>query len=160
MLHNSFIPLRTGATHSVAPLYVCYTPYVKEKEFINKVHKHLPKEIYRWKINDAYHGGVPDAFYSGPQGHCFIEYKYINTLPKKDESKIEINLSSQQKIWLTQQKKNNIFTYAVIGTPELVYVLEDFTIKHITLKELKSTGVPFKNFIEALTKHCLGETNG
>lgn len=131
---------------------------MREKEFINKVHRHLPKEIYRWKINDAYHGGVPDAFYSGPQGHCFIEYKYINTLPKKNESKIEINLSVQQKIWLTQQKKNNIFTYAVLGTPELVYVLEDFTIKHITLKNLKSTGVPFKSFIEALTKHCLGET--
>lgn len=139
--------------------YVCYNFYVREKEFINKVHRHLPKEIYRWKINDAYHGGVPDAFYSGPQGHCFIEYKYINTLPKKDESKIEINLSVQQRIWLTQQKQNNIFTYAVLGTPELVYVIEDFTTKHITLKNLKKTGVPFENFIKAITKFCLGDKN-
>ena len=123
------------------------------------MHRHLSKSIYRWKINDAYHGGVPDAFYSGPQGHCFIEYKYASTLPKKEESKIEINLSVQQRIWLTQQKENNIFTYAVLGTPKLVYVIEDFTIKHITLKDLNKTGVPFKNFIEGITKFCLGDKN-
>lgn len=128
---------------------------MREKEFINKVHKHLPKQIYSWKINDAYHGGVPDAFYSGPQGHCFIEYKYVSTLPKKEESKIEINLSVQQRIWLTQQKKNNIFTYVVLGTPDLVYITEDFTIKHITLKKLKKSGVPFKTFIDGVTKFCL-----
>ena len=31
---------------------VCYTRRVREKEFIMKVHKHLPKAIYKWKIND------------------------------------------------------------------------------------------------------------
>ena len=70
---------------------LCYTQDVREKEFINKVHKHLPKEIYRWKINDPYHGGVPDTYYAGSTGFCFIEYKYQDTLPRRDTSKIQIN---------------------------------------------------------------------
>ena len=53
---------------------------MREKEFINKIHKKLPKEIYKWKINDPYHGGVPDTFYSGPKGFAFFEYKYIQKL--------------------------------------------------------------------------------
>ena len=49
---------------------------MQERHFINKVHKKLPPSIYKWKINDAYHGGVPDCFYSGNAGLCFVEYKY------------------------------------------------------------------------------------
>ena len=63
---------------------------MREKEFINKIHKKLPKEIYKWKINDPYHGGVPDTFYSGPKGFAFFEYKYIQKLPKRKTSKIKV----------------------------------------------------------------------
>ena len=83
---------------------------MREKEFINKVHKALPSSIYKWKINDSYHGGVPDTFYAGPNGHCFIEYKYIDQLPAKNTSKVKFNLSPQQRIWLTEQAVNNLFT--------------------------------------------------
>ena len=108
---------------------------MKEKEFINKVHKHLSKEVYRWKINDPYHGGVPDTYYSGPNSNCWIEYKYKHALPAKCTSKIKINLSEQQRIWLTRQKEHGVFTYTVFASQDLVYVMEDFTIKEITLKE-------------------------
>ena len=63
------------------PSHHVYFHTMKEKDFINKVHKKLPKEIYKWKINDPFHGGVPDAFYSGPAGFAFVEYKYTQTLP-------------------------------------------------------------------------------
>jgi len=139
-------------------MYVCYTPCVKEKEFINKVHKKLPKEVYRWKINDPYHGGVSDTYYSGPNNNCWIEYKYKENLPVKLNSKIKINLSEQQRIWLTRQKEHNVFTYTVFASGDLVYVIEDFTIKEITLKEFNKKAVAFKDFIQALTKHCLGDT--
>jgi len=122
------------------------------------VHKHLSKEVYRWKINDPYHGGVPDTYYSGPNNNCWIEYKYKHTLPVKCTSKIKINLSEQQRIWLTRQKEHNIFTYAVFGSQDQVYVIEDFTITEITLKEFNKNAVAFKDFIQALTKHCLGDT--
>ena len=58
---------------------------MQERHFINKIHKKLPSTIYKWKINDAYHGGVPDCFYSGTGGLCFVEYKYKKELPKKME---------------------------------------------------------------------------
>ncbi len=105
---------------------------MREKEFINKVHRKLPKEIYRWKINDPYHGGVSDTYYSGPNNHCWVEYKYKEDLPAKLNSKIKINLSEQQRIWLTRQKEHGVFTYVVFASGDLVYVTEDFTLTHIT----------------------------
>ena len=131
---------------------------MREKEFINKVHKALPSTIYKWKINDPYHGGVADTFYSGPKGHCFIEYKYIEELPAKSTSKLKFNLSAQQRIWLTQQANNNIFTYAVLGSRDQVYVSEDFTLEHLTLEEFNKEAIPFKTFIEGLTNFCIGES--
>ena len=58
---------------------------MQERHFINKIHKRLSSDIYKWKINDAYHGGVPDVFYSGPGGHCFVENKYKKELAAKSE---------------------------------------------------------------------------
>jgi len=132
---------------------------VKEKEFINKVHKHLPKTIYRWKINDPYHGGVPDTYYSGPSNHCWIEYKYTEKLPSRDNSKIKFNLSEQQRIWLKRQKEFNIFVYAVLACKDQVYVTENFDLKFITLKQFQKESISFKMFIQGLTHFCLGETN-
>ena len=100
------------------------------------MHKHLPKEVYRWKINDPYHGGVPDAFYSGIQGHCFVEYKYKDSLPKKSNSKIKLNLSEQQRNWLKTQKVNNIFVYVVFACQDQVYVIEDFDLQEFTVETL------------------------
>ncbi len=132
---------------------------MQEKDFINKVHRKLPKEVYRWKINDPYHGGVSDTYYSGPNNHCWIEYKYKDNLPAKLNSKIKINLSEQQRIWLARQQEHGVFTYAVFGSGDRVYVTEDFTLTHITVETFMKEAISFKIFIETLTKFCLGETN-
>lgn len=132
---------------------------MQEKDFINKVHRKLPKEVYRWKINDPYHGGVSDTYYSGPNNNCWIEYKYKENLPAKLNSKIKINLSEQQRIWLARQQEHNVFTYAVFASGDLVYVTEDFTLTHITVATFMKEAIPFKMFIETLTKFCIGETN-
>ena len=140
-------------------MYVCYTQDVREKEFINKVHRQLPKDVYKWKINDPYHGGVSDTYYSGPAGHCWIEYKYKENLPAKLNSKIKINLSEQQRLLLTRQTQHNVFTYVVFASGDLVCVTEDFKLTHITVKQFKEQAIPFKIFIQVLTNFCLGETN-
>ena len=134
-------------------------PRVREKEFINKVHKHLPKEVYRWKINDPYHGGVPDAFYSGQANSCFVEYKYTESLPKKESSYIKLNLSEQQRNWLKLQTKNNLFVYVVFACLNQVYVIEDFDLKKFTVKEFNERSYTFKNYIEALSSFCLEKDN-
>ena len=59
---------------------------MNERQLINRVHRVLSCKIYRWKINDTYHGGVADTYYSGPAGNCFVEYKYTYTAPKKQTS--------------------------------------------------------------------------
>ena len=130
-----------------------------ELDNVRKILRKLPKEVYRWKINDPYHGGVSDTYYSGPNNHCWIEYKYKENLPAKLNSKIKINLSEQQRIWLARQQEHGVFTYAVFGSGDQVYVTEDFTLTHITVGTFIKEAIPFKIFVETLTKFCLGETN-
>ena len=137
-------------------LKTCYTPYVREKEFINKVHKHLPKTIYRWKINDPYHGGVPDTFYSGRNDHCFIEYKYTEKIPARQTSKLKFNLSPQQRIWLNLQLSNNIKCYACLAIKNQVYVTQDFNLEYKTLEEFNDQSITFDSFIEFITDITIG----
>ena len=144
-----------GANYSFAPMYVCYTSYVKEKDFINKVHKKLPKEIYRWKINDPYHGGVPDTFYSGPKGFAFIEYKYKQKLPARGSSKITVDLSKQQRLWLQQQYDYNMPVYYVLGSPDHVLVSQNFQKEFFTLNEYLKHAGTFDQFIDKLIDICL-----
>jgi predicted house-cleaning NTP pyrophosphatase (Maf/HAM1 superfamily) len=80
-------------------------------------------------------------------------------LPTKLNSKIKINLSEQQRLWLTRQKQHNVFTYVVFASEDFVYVTENFELTHITVKQFKEQAIPFKIFIQVLTNFCLGETN-
>ena len=80
-------------------------------------------------------------------------------MPAKLNSKIKINLSEQQRIWLARQQEHGVFTYAVFGSGDQVYVTEDFTLTHITVGTFMKEAIPFKIFVETLTKFCLGETN-
>jgi hypothetical protein len=88
---------------------------VNETGFIKKVNKSLSTNIYKWKINDPYHGGVPDVYYSGPAGMCFVEYKYKPKLPARPSSKLDFGLSKQQELWLTNQVKNQVSVYVLAG---------------------------------------------
>ena len=96
---------------------------MQERHFINKIHKKLPSSIYKWKINDAYHGGVPDCFYSGNGGLCFVEYKYKKELPKRDGTSIGFNLTPQQSTWLKDRKSEGVPTFAVLGVGNLLVCL-------------------------------------
>jgi hypothetical protein len=55
----------------------------------------------RWKIHDTYTGGVPDAWYAGPAGTLFVEYKYV-LLPQKSTTPIKVGLSAQQRLFLNR----------------------------------------------------------
>lgn len=106
-----------GATVYVASCtyFLCYPKAVNETGFIKKVNKSLSTNIYKWKINDPYHGGVPDVYYSGPAGMCFVEYKYKPKLPARPSSKLDFGLSKQQELWLTNQVKNQVSVYVLAG---------------------------------------------
>lgn len=85
----------------------------------------LPKEVYRWKIHDKFTGGVPDAYYEGPKGFLWVEYKYIKTLPKRASTPIKIGLSALQTQWLNRADDNGIPCIVVVGSDKHCLVLRN-----------------------------------
>ena len=129
---------------------------MQERTFINKVHKKLPLTIYKWKINDSYTGGVPDCFYTGPAGHCFVEYKYKKELPKRDGTFICFNLTSQQCAWLNARKDESVPCFAVLGIGNLVLVTQDFdNVNNITKSQFMTEAMSITDFIAKLENLCV-----
>ena len=129
---------------------------MQERQFITKVHKNLSSDIYKWKINDSYTGGVPDCFYTGPAGHCFVEYKYKKELPKRDTTLINFNLSVLQAIWLTERNKQGVPCYLVVAVGNLVVITQNFekANKYLTSEFLEDS-MTFVDFVAKLTKMCV-----
>tara|TARA_B100000941_G_scaffold91734_1_gene63654 strand:+ start:2028 stop:2429 length:402 start_codon:yes stop_codon:yes gene_type:complete len=129
---------------------------MQERQFITKVHKNLSSDIYKWKINDSYTGGVPDCFYTGPAGHCFVEYKYKKELPKRDTTLINFNLSVLQAIWLTERNKQGVPCYLVVAVGNLVVITQNFekANKYLTSEFLEDS-MTFEDFVAKLTKMCV-----
>lgn len=78
-----------------------------EHSFIRSIHRKLPKEIYTWKIHDTYAGGIPDAFYAGPAGILFVEYKYVRKSTAKESLKIPFEISPVQVQWFDNAKNDH-----------------------------------------------------
>ncbi len=144
----------------IAP-FLCYSYSVNESQFINKIHKKLSTQVYRWKINDPYHGGVADAYYSGPAASAFVEYKYKPILPVKDTSKINFGLSKQQELWLTTQVNHQVPVYVVAGCEnKIIQLTTNFgSINTYTKKDFTKDCIDLDEWINTLQEHCL-HTNG
>jgi hypothetical protein len=96
-----------------------------EHHFVRSVHSRLKKQypsLYVWKINDAYQGGVADAYYSGPSD-LWVEYKYVKALPKRDNTLVDVGLSDLQKIWLRARHTEGRNVCVVVGSPEGTLIL-------------------------------------
>jgi len=126
-----------------------------EHKFIAKIHSLLNKEVFRWKINDPYHGGVPDCFYSGPNGFCFMEYKYKDKKPARQTTKIKFSLTEQQRAWLYKQHKFGIPVYAVLGIKNEVLLTQDFYKKEFSIQEFEEKAVHVKEFVNIIVNICL-----
>ena len=129
---------------------------MQERQFITKVHKNLSSDIYKWKINDSYTGGVPDCFYSGPAGHCFVEYKFKKELPKRDRTPINFNLSAQQELWLTERSKQGVPCYVALAVDNLIVLTQNFEKSNQYLtEEFLEDSMLFEDFVAKLTKMCV-----
>ena len=152
-----------AATYTVAACmyFLCYAEPVNETGFINKVNKALSTNIYKWKINDPYHGGVPDVYYSGPAGMCFVEYKYKPKLPARDTSKINFGLSKQQEIWLTDRRNHQVSVYVLAGCEDkVVQVGYNFgKVNEYTKQTFLEDAMDFKQAVFLLNAR-LGGTDG
>ena len=128
---------------------------MNEHGFIKAVHRHLSPESYRWKIHDTYTGGVPDAFYCGPAGSLWVEYKYIK-LPKRKTTVVTFGLSELQQIWLTKVAYFGQTTILAVGWEQSAQVFYGPHIqKTATQDELVQNSLIFKELAALITQHCL-----
>lgn len=128
---------------------------MNEHGFIKAVHRHLSPEVYRWKIHDTYTGGVPDAFYCGPAGSLWVEYKYIK-LPKRKTTNVTFGLSELQQIWLTKIATYGQTTVLALGWKQSAQVFYGPHIpKTATQDELVHDALQFKELAALITQHCL-----
>lgn len=97
---------------------------MNEHGFVRSVHRQLSPDIFVWKINDTYAGGVPDAFYAGPACCLFVEYKYVK-LPKRSNTLVKTTLSEQQKLWINRMHSLSHAVAVVIGSDKGCVVLQD-----------------------------------
>ena len=129
---------------------------MQERHFINKIHKRLSSDIYKWKINDAYHGGVPDVFYSGPGGHCFVEYKYKKELPKRHNTFIKFNVTAQQCAWLNARKDEGVPVFVALGVGKSVVFNDNFDVVNVyTVRDYITEAMSIDDFIDELEKICI-----
>lgn len=132
---------------------------MNEHGYIRSVHRHIPKEIYCWKINDNYEGGVADAFYSGEGGVLFCEYKYMPTLPKRKTTIVTPKLSPAQLLWLKGRYSQQIPTIVVLGTPAGGVIFGHRTWESGVLREeLEKYALPQKAVASIIYNHCIGYT--
>lgn len=98
---------------------------MKEADFTKNVNSRLDQsEVYSWKINDNFQGGVPDNWYlgvsrssKGKKLPMFVEYKYLKALPKRETTAIIPDLSAQQLEWLRMLKDSGHEAAVVVGAP-------------------------------------------
>ena len=129
---------------------------MQERHFINKVHKKLSSDIYKWKINDAYHGGVPDVFYSGPGGHCFVEYKYKKELPKRHSTFIKFGVTAQQCAWLNARKDEGVPVFVALGVGKSIVFNDNFDVVNVyTVRDYITEAMSIDDFIDELEKICI-----
>ena len=100
---------------------------MNEHSFVRSIHNALHPDVYKWKIHDTYTGGVPDAMYAGPAGTLFVEYKYIKTLPARDDTVIRHSLSALQEAWLERMKQSTSVALVVGVDNSALIIVDDFS---------------------------------
>ena len=85
-----------------------------ENRFIGSVHRYLPR-TYAEKMNNPWRAGTADVWYSGDRGDLWVEYKFIERIPRSAE--ILPDLTPRQKRWLNNRYDEGRNVAVVLGTP-------------------------------------------
>ena len=98
-----------------------------ERRFRQSITKHL-RSIYCWSINDSWHAGVPDHYYSGNSADLWAEYKYFPT----DRTKFDLGrpvktpkLTRVQQHWLNSRYDEGREVWVIVGMPSGGVILYD-----------------------------------
>jgi hypothetical protein len=108
-----------------------------ENRFIESVHRYLPR-TYAEKMNNPWRAGTADVWYSGERGDLWVEYKYIERIPRSAE--ILPDLTPRQKRWLNNRFDEGRNVAVVLGTPTggVIYRNKEWMhpLDHVTLAGL------------------------
>ena len=108
-----------------------------ENRFIGSVHRYLPR-TYAEKMNNPWRAGTADVWYSGDRGDLWIEYKFIERIPRSTE--ILPDLTPRQKRWLNNRFDEGRNVAVVLGTPTggVIYRNKEWMrpLDHVTLAGL------------------------
>lgn len=85
-----------------------------ENRFISAVHRYLP-QTYAEKMNNPWRSGTADVWYSGSRGDLWIEYKFIERIPRSCD--ILPDLTPRQRRWLNNRYDEGRNVAVVLGTP-------------------------------------------
>lgn len=86
-----------------------------ENSFIRGVNKYLPR-TYAEKMSNPWRAGTADVWYSGSAGDLWVEYKYLERVPRSKE--ILPDLTPRQKRWLNNRFDEGRNVAVVLGTPK------------------------------------------
>ena len=99
-----------------------------ESGIIDRLHRKMSKSIYKMKMNMGMGApnGVPDYYYEGDAGSCWVEYKYSQVaLPSRRG--LKLGLSLLQEGWLVRAVSNNIPAYVITGDDYGNYWIDDMS---------------------------------
>ncbi len=91
-----------------------------ETAFIKSVNKHLP-ETYNEHTNNPFRSGIADSWYTGNIADMWIEYKFIESLPRTRH--FMPDLSARQVKWLKDRHNEgrNVAVIQGIRTGGIIY---------------------------------------
>lgn len=87
-----------------------------ETTFTLSVHRHLPPKglLHREKMNNPYHSGTADVWYSGPVKDLWIEYKFVQ-LPARAATRVAVDCSELQFEWLRGRHRDGRSVWVIVG---------------------------------------------
>jgi hypothetical protein len=100
---------------------------------------------------------VPDAFYGGPNGVLWIEYKFLQKLPIRDTTQIKVNLSPLQVNWLTQLSECHQNAVAIVAIGANAVILRaPFWCGTITKQRFLDDAMSKKQIANFICTQCIG----
>lgn len=104
-----------------------------------------------WKLQDATNRGLPDVVAVNRSQVALIELKYVKEYPKREDTRIPVNVSVEQRRRLEQWHRAHGQAYVLVGVEKDWYLLP-WDADHATRDELLEhpRGPRSKNGHEAL----------
>lgn len=97
-----------------------------ETTFTLSVHRHLPPKelLHREKMNNPYHSGTADVWYSGPVKDLWVEYKFVQ-LPARAATRVAVDCSELQFEWLRGRRRDGRNVWVIVGCKAGGVVMRD-----------------------------------